>query len=132
MGLLLSIVTPQRAVLETEVDSVVAPGAEGEFGVLPEHEAFLAPLRPGVVRYQGGGGSGRVAVASGFAEVSGERVTILVQTAESSDEIDREQAEAERAEAEEALRYAGAAADDAERARLEERRALAQARLDAS
>ena len=76
MGLLLSIVTPQRAVLETEVDSVVAPGAEGEFGVLPEHEAFLAPLRPGVVRYRGGDGSGRVAVASGFAEtiseVSGE------------------------------------------------------------
>ena len=132
MGLLLSIVTPQRAVLETEVDSVVAPGAEGEFGVLPEHEAFLAPLRPGVVRYQGGDGSGRVAVASGFAEVTGERVTILVQTADTSDEVDREQAQAELSEADEALRLGGATADDAERARLEEQRALAQARLDAS
>ena len=132
MGLLLSIVTPQRALLETEVDSVVVPGAEGEFGVLPVHEAFLAPLRPGVLRYQGGEGSGRVAVASGFAEVTGERVTILVQTAESSDEIDREQAQAELSESEEALRYAGTGAEDAERARLEEQRDLAQARLDAS
>jgi F-type H+-transporting ATPase subunit epsilon len=130
MGLLLSIVTPERAVLEAEVDSVVAPGAEGEFGVLPEHEPFLAPLKPGVVRYQGGEGSGRVAVSSGFAEVTGDHVALLVQFAETSDEVDREAAEKERADAEEALRYADISEE--EKARVHENLGRALARLEAS
>ena len=102
MGLGLSIVTPAGVALETEVDWVVAPGAEGEFGVLSEHETFLAALRPGVVRYSTG--TGRVAVSSGFAEVTGEQVTLLVQTAERADRVDRGRAEAARRRAEEALR----------------------------
>jgi len=132
MPLLLSIVTPERAVLETEVDAVVAPGAEGEFGVLPEHEPFLAPLQPGVVRYQGGAGSGRLAVARGFAEVTGEWVTLLVQTAETSDEIDRERAEQALAKAEEGLRFAGVGESPEEIQRLRDWAARARARLDAT
>lgn len=132
MPLHLSIVTPERAVLETEVDAVVAPGAEGEFGVLPEHEAFLAPLQPGVVRYQGGEGSRRVSVSTGFAEVTGERVTLLVQTAEPSDEIDRARAEHARSTAEEALRYTTVETPREEVAGLREAIARAQARLSAT
>jgi len=48
----LSIVTPERPIVETDVDSVVLPGSEGDFGVLPGHEALLAPLREGPVVYQ--------------------------------------------------------------------------------
>jgi F-type H+-transporting ATPase subunit epsilon len=128
----LSIVTPERRVLETEVDEVVAPGAEGEFGVLPEHEAFLAPLKPGVVRYQGGEGSGRVAVSTGFAEVSGDRVSLLVQTAESSDEVDRPRAEHALSSAEEALRYTTPDTPTGEIATLREAIARAEARLAAT
>ncbi len=128
----LSIVTPERAALETEVGSVVAPGAEGEFGVLPAHESFLAPLRPGVVRYEGGEGSGRVAVSSGFAEVTGERVTLLVQSAEQSFEIDRERAEAARSRAEESLRDSGPDTPEEERERFADDLARARARLEAS
>ena len=132
MPLVLSIVTPERAVLDAEVDSVVAPGAEGEFAVLPDHEAFLAPLQPGVVRYQGGEGSGRLAVSRGFAEVTGEQVTLLVQTAEPSDEIDRERAEQALASAEEGLRFAGVGESPEEILRLRDWAARARARLEAT
>ena len=132
MALVLCIVTPERAVLDTEVDSVVAPGAEGEFGVLPDHEAFLAPLQPGVVRYRGGEGSGRLAVSRGFAEVTGERVTLLVQTAEPSDEIDRERAEQALAKAEEGLRFAGVGESPQEIQRLRDWAARARVRLEAT
>ena len=84
MPLQLSIVTPERAVLELEVESVVVPGAEGEFGVLPDHESLLAPVAEGLVRYTGSGGSGEVSVTDGFAEVTGGRVTLLVGSADSA------------------------------------------------
>ncbi len=130
MGLGLSIVTPAGVALETEVDWVVVPGAEGEFGVLPEHETFLAALRPGVVRYSTG--TGRVAVSSGFAEVTGEQVTLLVQTAERADRVDRGRAEAARRRAEEALRYTTPDTPEAELARLRDDLERANARLEAS
>ncbi len=81
MPLSLSIVTPERPLLEIEVDSVVLPGAEGEFGVLPEHEAFLAPLQEGVLVLQAGGTSRRVELTGGFAEVTQTRVTVLADGA---------------------------------------------------
>ena len=81
MPLALSIVTPERPVVETEVDSVVLPGSEGEFGVLPGHEALLAPLREGAVTYQEAGRAVRVAITGGFAEVTQSRVTVLADAA---------------------------------------------------
>jgi F-type H+-transporting ATPase subunit epsilon len=80
MPLRLSVVTPERPVIDGEVDSVQAPGAEGEFGVLPGHEPFLAPLAGGDLRYTDGSGSHRIGIAGGFAEVTGERVTILADS----------------------------------------------------
>ena len=81
MPLTLSIVTPARRVVETEVDSVVLPGSEGEFGVLPGHEALLAPLAQGDVTDQEAGRGIRIAITGGFAEVTQSRVTVLADAA---------------------------------------------------
>ena len=78
----LSIVTPERPLVEAEVDSVVAPGSEGEFGVLPGHEPLLLALARGEVRYTAAGQTQRVAVSGGFAEITGSRVTLLTPGAE--------------------------------------------------
>jgi F-type H+-transporting ATPase subunit epsilon len=107
MGFHLSIVTPAASVVETEADLLVAPGQEGEFGVLPGHEAYLIPLAPGVTRYQSGGTTHRVAVTGGFVEVTQDRVTVLARTAEPVGAIDRARAEAARDRAEQAIRDAG-------------------------
>ncbi len=82
MGFQLTIVTPERPVVDAEVDSVVVPGQEGEFGVLPAHEPFLAAIAGGVLRYTSNGKTSEVKVGDGFAEVSLERVTVLAQSAE--------------------------------------------------
>ena len=114
MALQLSIVTPERPLVETEVESVVVPGANGEFGVLPGHEPFLAPLQPGVLYYKAGGQQQRVAISGGFAEVARDRVTVLARSAELVGEIDRSRAERALSGAEEALR----ATDVAEREQI--------------
>ena len=80
MPLNLSIVTPRGTVIDESVDDVVAPGTEGEFGVLPGHAPFLAAIREGVVRYQSGGRPHYLAVSTGFAEVAGDHVVLLART----------------------------------------------------
>ena len=82
MALELSIVTPERTLVELVVDSVQAPGGEGEFGVLPAHEPYLTSLKAGELRYVVDRKTFQVAVSGGFAEVTQERVTILAQSAE--------------------------------------------------
>jgi F-type H+-transporting ATPase subunit epsilon len=129
MSFRLSIVTPERPVVDLEVDSVVVPGSEGEFGVLPSHEPFLAPVAAGVVSYVAAGGAQRVATSGGFAEVTQEHVTLLARTAEPADEIDAERAEAARARAEEGLRAAEPSTTPDQVARLEAAIARAIARL---
>lgn len=99
----LELATPTRQLVSTEVEEVVAPGSEGYFGVLPGHAAFLTTLGSGEVSYRHGGEEGRLAVIGGFAEVSGDRVTILAEQAERPEEIDRERAERARQRAEQRL-----------------------------
>ncbi len=82
MSLQLSILTPERTLVEMAVDSVLAPGGEGEFGVLPAHEPYLTVLQAGELRYVVGGKTFRVAVSGGFAEVTQERATILADSAQ--------------------------------------------------
>jgi F-type H+-transporting ATPase subunit epsilon len=127
----LKVVTPERALIDTEVDSVIVPGSEGEFGVLPGHELFLAPLLPGVVEYAQGGERRRLAVSGGFAEVTQERVTLLARTAEFSDEIDVERAEAALERARTGRQDAGLAAPANVMVVLEAAAARAAARLRA-
>jgi F-type H+-transporting ATPase subunit epsilon len=73
----LDIVTPEASVLSEDVDEVVAPGAVGQFGVLPGHTTLLAELQEGPLTYTKGGQSKTVVIAGGFAEVCEDRVTIL-------------------------------------------------------
>ncbi|MGE4552437.1 MAG: F0F1 ATP synthase subunit epsilon [Desulfovibrionaceae bacterium] len=90
--LLLEIVTPDRKVLSQEVDYVGAPGALGEFGVLPNHVPFLSALGIGSLFYKDGNQTHYVFVAGGFAEVNGEKVTVLAEVAEKAMDIDTERA----------------------------------------
>jgi F-type H+-transporting ATPase subunit epsilon len=83
MPLRLSVVTPARPFVEADVDSVVAPGTLGQFGVLPGHERFLAPLSEGVLEYTQSGRTTRLRIGGGFAEVQPDRMTVLADTAES-------------------------------------------------
>jgi F-type H+-transporting ATPase subunit epsilon len=130
MGVRLSIVTPTRAFIETDADSVVAPGSEGELGVLPGHAPLLATLKPGVVRYSEGGRTKRVAIGGGLVEVTQERVTVLAPTAESPEQIDPTEAEERRTRAAAALADAGFAAPVEETERLRDALERAQARVD--
>ncbi len=126
MPLDLTIVTPAGSAYRGEVDAVVLPGSEGDFGVLPEHERFLCPLRVGELQIQHGGHTTYAAVSEGFADVSGSEVAVLVESCELADEIDAAQAQLAVQRAEEGL----AALDrDAEAARVAEfETALARAR----
>jgi F-type H+-transporting ATPase subunit epsilon len=100
---LLELATPTRQLVSEEIDEVVAPGSEGYFGVLPGHAAFLATLGSGEVVYRRGRDEVHLAVHGGFAEVTPERVIILAETAERSDEIDRARAERARQRAEQRM-----------------------------
>ncbi len=90
--LYLEVVTPDRVVVSQEVATVVAPGSDGEFGVLPGHVLFLSGILPGELRYVAGNETIPLAVTQGFAEVSNDRVSILVNAAEKAGEIDVDRA----------------------------------------
>jgi F-type H+-transporting ATPase subunit epsilon len=110
----LTIVTPEGQAYQGGVERVVLPGREGEFGVLTNHERFLAPLRVGTVEILTTDGPLYAAVADGFAEVDGERVTVLVDSCELECEIDAARADAAAAAAQQYLEKA-AGAEDPER-----------------
>jgi F-type H+-transporting ATPase subunit epsilon len=100
----LELVTPERLVLSEEVDEVVLPGYEGEFGVLPGHTQYLAILNIGMLWYRKGSAVTRIALGGGFAEVNHDRVVVLVDTAERAEEIDLERAKRARERAEARLK----------------------------
>lgn len=100
----LRIVTPQRLVLEETAAMVTAEGALGQFGVLPQHIAFLTALEPGILTVKTAGGTEhRIALKGGFAEVRDDVVTILADEAVAAGEIDAAAATAAIASAERAL-----------------------------
>jgi F-type H+-transporting ATPase subunit epsilon len=88
----LRIVTPERLLLDEEVEEVVAPGAAGEFGVLPDHISFLTTLAPGRLLYRSGGQRHVVAIFGGYAEVADNVMTVLADGAEPARQIDLEAA----------------------------------------
>ncbi|WP_243312649.1 F0F1 ATP synthase subunit epsilon [Fundidesulfovibrio agrisoli] len=88
----LEIVTPDRLVVSSDVEYVGAPGVLGEFGVLAGHVPFLSALGIGNLHYNVDGKTFYVFVAGGFAEVSGNKVTVLAEVAEKAEEIDVERA----------------------------------------
>jgi len=124
------LVSPERLEVSEDVEMVTVPGAEGQFGVLPRHAPLISSLRPGVVGIcrTGREPDARYFVASGFAEVTGERCTVLAEHPEKVDELDR-------GEVEKALERARVdhndAKDDKERADAAWRIRVNEARLRA-
>jgi len=112
----LTIVTPQGPAYEGSVESVVLPGSEGDFGVLPSHERLLAPLRIGEVEVRIAGELLYAAIADGFAEVNGEEVVVMVESCEYARDLDVARAELARERAEQGLE----ALDDADEKRIRE------------
>lgn len=128
--LTLTLVTPKGAKAAKQVDEVTAPGARGEFGVLPGHIPFLTTLRSGVLTLRDGQHRESLAVGKGFVQVgAGDRVQILVDQAQFTTEIDGDEAKAELHKAKEEMKRGSA--DEAAFGLLQDRVAWANARLDA-
>ena len=125
----LDIVTAERAVFSDDVDLVVAPGIDGELGILPHHAALITALQPGAIRIRRGGDEEHLAVGGGFMEVYNNRVIILADSAERAEEIDFARAEEARRRAEERLRMRGGSDVDAERALASLRRSTIRLRV---
>ena len=105
MPLKLEIVTQERRVYSADdVEMVVAPGTEGEMGILPHHAPLITALQEGMMRVKRAGGDEEVlAIHGGFMEVLPDKVTVLADTAERAEEIDVARAEAARQRAEELM-----------------------------
>ena len=94
--MLLQLVSPERVLVEEQVDEVQIPGLDGYMGVLPGHAPLLSELMPGgVLTYRAGSGEKVFAVYGGFVEVQPDRVRILADFAERKEEINVEEARAQ-------------------------------------
>lgn len=122
----LMVVTPERQVAAADADEVQLPGELGYLGILPGHAKLVTLLKTGILTYKDGATTRSLALASGFAEVVDDKVSVLADLAEEPSEIDAAQAERDRGEAEEQLKTAGFDTMEVIRTRLE----LAQARLE--
>lgn len=124
------LVSPERLLVSEPVAMVVVPGSEGDFGVLPRHAPLISTVRAGVIsvyesRTQV---SRRIFVAGGFAEVVGERCTVLVETATPVEDLDRAAIEQALKDAREDF---ADAKDDEERAEADKRIKIAEEQLRA-
>ena len=127
-GLRLDIVTPDKVVLQAEVDYVGACGVDGQFGLMPSHAAMLSALKIGDLYYRQGNTTSWVFVSGGFAQISENKVTVLAESAEIASDIDLERAEQAKARAEQ--RLAEPKPDtDVHRAELALTRAIARIRI---
>ncbi len=115
----LRVVTPVRVVVDTEADEVTLPAALGALGILPGHAPLLATLAIGELTYRTATREHYLAVQHGFAEVTGDLVTVLADVAELPAEIDVEAARGDKATAEAALRSAAGKEFEHQRAQLE-------------
>lgn len=93
MPMMLEITTAERQVYGEEVDMVIAPGIDGQLGILPRHAPLMTMLQPGELTIRKSGADTYFAVSGGFMEVLGNRVTILADACERSDEINEERAQ---------------------------------------
>ncbi len=99
--LTVELITPERSlVTETGIDQLVAPSVDGQVTILPRHAPLLTILDPGIVLVRRDGVDEVLVVSGGFLQVQENRVTILADASERSDEVDRERAERARADAE--------------------------------
>ena len=114
-----ALVSPERELFHGEVDQVVVPGADGEFGVLPKHAPLMSTIRPGALRILNDGAERRIFVNGGFADVTPDGLTVLAEDAVDLADVDAAQLEQDLKNARE----------DVDGARDDVRRLAAQARL---
>ncbi len=126
----LEIVTPQGVALEASVDDLTAPSVDGEFGVLPGHRPLLAALRTGIVTFRQQGKETRVAVGSGFVEVSDDQAVLLTQHFSTKEDVDPVRTRLELKEADEGLEKYSGEPGTAEHRDLVARELWAAARLE--
>ena len=136
------LVSPERLIVSSEVEMVVVPGTEGNFGVLPGHAPLISTVRPGTIDiYEGGAITERIFIVGGIAEVTPERCTVLADEAMAPDSLDRAALDSELQTVEGNLaslrehigRAAGAEREPllVELRQLERQQSVAQAKLQA-
>ncbi len=131
MPLSVEILTPNRLLLQDEVDELNLPGTEGYLGILPGHIAFLTNLGQGELMLRKDGQQRYLAVFRGYMEVNDDKVTVLAEVAEDMAEIDPDRANSARDRAMERLRGGDAQAVDFDRASAALQRALVRLQVSA-
>lgn len=124
-SLKIDIVTAERIVYSEDADAVIAPGVEGQLGILPHHAPLMTTLQAGELRVRRGGEEDTLAISGGFLEVRPDRVIVLADSAERAEEIDEARAEAAKKRAEERLAAKHPGLDEA-RVEMALRRAMAR------
>ncbi len=123
------LVSPEQLLVSEDVEMVVVPGGEGDFGVMPGHSPMISTVRPGVIHvFASGAVSSRIFVAGGFAEVTGSRCTVLAEEAVPVGDIDRAEVETDLKNAVEDI---GATDDPSAQKAAEFRADTARAKLTA-
>jgi F-type H+-transporting ATPase subunit epsilon len=131
VALELIVVTPEGQAFSGSVDQVVLPGAEGDFGVLEQHERVLAPLRSGTMEIRSGSGSEWAAISNGFADVGAEQVVVLVDSCQRPADVDTDETRTQLAEVQSELDNLTLGEEDqARRGELESTVAHAAAQLE--
>ena len=123
-SLRLDIVTVERAVYSEDVDVVIAPGVEGQLGILPHHAPLMTTLQAGELRVRKGSEEVSLAIAGGFLEVRPDRIIVLADAAERAEEIDVSRAEEAKRRAEQRLTEGRTPGVDEARAEVALRRAM--------
>ncbi len=128
----LEVVTPSGAVVSEDVDIVNAPGYGGDFGVLANHAPFLSTIKIGLLTYEQDKKRESLMISGGFSEVSNNKITFLVESAEFGGEIDVDRAMKAKERAEKRLSQAAARDDKFNQTRAEAALQRALARIKAS
>lgn len=125
----LDIVTAEQSVYSEDVDMVIAPGIQGQLGILPQHTPLMTMLEPGELIVKKGGEEFYMAVSGGFLEVRPDRVIVLADSAERAEEIDMARAEEAKRRAEKMLEEKYVPGVDAARAEAALRRSLLRLKI---
>jgi len=125
----LDVVTPECMVCSCEVDAVIAPGVEGQLGILPHHAPLITMLQAGELRVRKGGEESCIAIYGGFLEVRPDRVIILADAAERAEEIDIARAEEAKRRAEQQMTSRALSEVDRAQAEAALRRLLVQLKV---
>ena len=127
----LDIVTAERLVYSDEVDEVIAPGVEGQLGILPHHTPLMTMLQPGELIAKKDSEEFSLAISGGFLQVRPDRGIVLADSAERADDIDIARAEEAKRRAEQRLAEKYVPEVDSARAEASLRRSLIRLKIAA-